>query len=333
MGRFTADTAGPVFEWPGSALLANFTGTGISVTLQELIPAPYTSSSPSGNVYSVVLDGNLLVPNLAARSGTTSYQLATGLAYGFHAVRLSKATEARVGGVRFLGFTVEGGDLTQGSRPVSRRLAIIGDSISNGYGVTGKDANCPYSPGTQDATRSYGALAAARVGADVVITAWSGKGLWRNSDGRADGTMPQLYQRTLPSDYTSGWDPNSYTPDAIVINLGTNDFANGVPPADSFKGAYSALIGILRQSYPAASILCALGPMLSDSTPLGQMQLSTARSYIHAVVNTSNDPNVLFIEFPSIDPSQEGCDGHPNSDAQQAMGAQLSSVLHGVLNW
>jgi lysophospholipase L1-like esterase len=333
IGRFKDDPAGPVFEWSNSTILGKFTGTGISVTLQELnSQSSYPDGSPGGNIYALSIDGSART-SVPASPGTTTYQLATGLTSGQHTVELVKRTEARVGGARFLGFSIEGGQMMSAARVVTRRLAVIGDSISAGYGVLGGNASCSFTPSTQDVTQTYGAVAASSLQAELTVTAWTGKGVWRNGDGTTNTTMPQLYVRTIPSDYTSVWDPNAWVPDAVVVNLGTNDFAIGVPPANSFKQAYTNLLTSLGSMYPGAHVFCTLGPMLSDTDPAGQMQLSTARGYIQTVVQELNNPRLHFLEFTQVGASQQGCNGHPNVAAQQTMGQQLAQTIRTTLNW
>jgi lysophospholipase L1-like esterase len=333
IGRFTADAAGPAFDWSDSTMVGQFTGTGVGVTLQELTPqASYSDGSPGGNIYRVIVDGGQPMV-LAARPGTTTYPLAMGLPQGQHTVELRKITEARVGAVRFLGFAPQGGQMVPQAPAPARRLAVIGDSISTGYGDLGTTPYCAFSPSTQDSSQSFGAVAARQVQANLMNTAWAGKGIYRNNDGSTTDTLPQLYGRTVGSDPKSVFDPTTFVPDAIVINLGTNDFNLGVPPENPFEQAYKNFLVGLRATYPNAQILVALGPMLSDTYPAGQQHLSIARRYLQAVVAAVGDPKVQFVEFAQLTSGAQGCDSHPNVSAQQAMGNQLAQVLRSALSW
>ena len=313
--------------------MAHFTWTGVAVTLGELSPqVSYPDGSPGGNIYQAIVDDG--APTLVAtQSATARYSLATGLAPGLHTVSLVKLTESRVGKTRYLGFTVEAGQLTPWERPVRRQIAVIGDSISAGYGILGRSPACGFSPNTEDASKTYGAVAAQIVQADLVNTSYSAKGLVRNEDGTTNGTMPDLYKLTLPSDPTSAWDPNGWLPDVVVVNLGTNDFATGIPPAVDFQQGYAALLRSIRGVYPRTYIFCALGPMLSDTEPAGQNHLSVARGYIQQVVQEFQDPRVSFIEFTGLDQGAEGCNGHPNEAFQRAMGEQLARTIQSALGW
>jgi lysophospholipase L1-like esterase len=333
IGRFTTDSQGPACEWPNSAIVAHFTGTGVAVTLGELSPQiSYPDGSPGGNIYQATVDEGAPT-RVATQPATATYSLATGLAPGLHTVSLVKLTEPRVGKTRFLGFTVEAGQLTPWERPLRRQISVIGDSISAGYGLLGGSPSCGFSPSTEDASKTYGAVAAQSVQADFINTSYSAKGLIRNEDGTTSGTMPNLYKLTVPSDSTSAWDPNGFIPDVVVVNLGTNDFATGIPPAAEFQQAYAALLRSVRGSYPRAYIFCALGPMLSDSEPAGQNHLSVARGYIQQIVQEAHDPRVSFIEFTGLEPSTEGCNGHPNEGFHRTMGGQLARAIQLALGW
>jgi hypothetical protein len=73
----------------------------------------------------------------------------------------------------------------------------------------------------------------------LATVALAAAGVWRNADGSTGGTLPMLWDRTLPSWRPHlAWDAASWTPDAVIINLGTNDFLLGVPDGAAFQGAY-----------------------------------------------------------------------------------------------
>jgi lysophospholipase L1-like esterase len=49
------------------------------------------------------------------------------------------------------------------------------------------------------------------------------------------------------------WDFSRYTPDAVIINLGTNDKSHGVSGND-FQNTYVSFIRTVRGKFPRASI-------------------------------------------------------------------------------
>ncbi|KAH9816992.1 SGNH/GDSL hydrolase family protein [Teratosphaeria destructans] len=313
IGRFdTTDPSGPRFAWSGSSIFARFTGTDIS--------------------YDVVIDGGeptLLKPHL----GRGTYVLADGLTGSSHTVMLTKRTEALVGTAQFLGFAVQGKSLAAPQISVKkRRIEIIGDSITCGYGVLGADGSCHFSPSTENVAQAYGYLAAQKLDAEVHVNCWSGKGVYRNNDKSTTNTMLDLWQLSLPADHKTAWDFSIWQPQVVVINLSTNDFAGGVPDALAFQGAYQKLLAQVRGKYPDALIFCALGPLMSDTYPAGQKALSTARKDIQSALKSANDDKVFFVEFPPQG-ADVGCDYHPNVATQAAMAEQLAEAIGAKTGW
>jgi hypothetical protein len=83
-------------------------------------------------------------------------------------------------------------------------------------------------------------------------------GLCRNFDGTTTlPTMPQLWQAVLPASHPELlWNASSWTPDAVVINLGTNDFTKGVPDEGCFRDAYLGVALPYSCKSHASAVLC-----------------------------------------------------------------------------
>src|SRR5262249_38293378 len=143
IGRFdTRDAAGPRASWPGSALVATFTGTGISARIADT----------GTNYFTVVIDG--AAPTVAATSGAAqTYVLASGRAAGTHTVALTKRSESRAGVVQLVGLTPTAGALVPSAEPSTRHIELIGDSITTGFGDLTADPTCTnFSPAIEDET-------------------------------------------------------------------------------------------------------------------------------------------------------------------------------------
>lgn len=320
VGRFdTSDPAGPKFGWSGSQIVARFTGTAVRVKLK----------ANKDIQFAVVVDGG--APTLLKPTGASgTYPLASGLAAGTHEVVLWRRTEAFFNDAQFLGFEFDGGGLASPPPAPARRLEIVGDSITAGYGDEGTVATCSFSSDTENHYVSYGALAARAVGADLVTTPWSGIGMLRGYDGSTTDQMPVLYERTIPTVGTSKWDFSRYVPDAVVINLGTNDFAKG-DPGTAYRDAYLKFVRRVRTAYPKAWIFPALGSMLSGA------ELDKARTYLQAVIATlagEGDTRVSLLEFATqLASDGYGCDYHPNKTTHGKMAKVLQAALTAKLGW
>lgn len=304
----TSDATGARFAWSGTGILARFSGTSLGVRL-------------GGNQqYSVLIDG-VLQPKLVSTGA--SDPIATGLAQGEHQVEIYRRTEASQGVSQFLGFDIGEGELLAPPPAPARRIEIIGDSVSTGYGDEGT-LPCGFSADTENHYLTYGAIAARALDAELTTIAWSGKGIVYNYDTDVVEPMPALYGRTLPQDPGSTYDFAS-VPNVVVINLGTNDFSTeGDPTTELFGGEYTKLLERVRGAYPDAFILCTVGPLLSGA------DLSAARAGIAAGVaafEAAGGSNVRAWEMNVANGNPPGCDYHPNLATHQAMADALIPEL------
>ncbi|MBI5477363.1 MAG: SGNH/GDSL hydrolase family protein [Deltaproteobacteria bacterium] len=320
-GRFDLeDPAGPRFAWSGTSIAARFQGTAITIRLRG-----------SSDFFNVTLDGAAL-PVLAASPAVERYPLATGLADGEHEVVVVKRTEPLVSEAQLLGFELDPrGRLLPPPPAPARRIEFVGDSVTAGFGVLGRDETCPFSPDTEDFSLSFAALTAAALGAEPVAVAWSGRGACRNYADEPGEPMPVLYERTLPARAESRWDFGRWTPDVVVINLGTNDFSLGVSPGDHFPAAYSALVRRIHAAYDRARIVCCLGPMLTDPA------LAEARAGITRGVEDARAAGVERVDLLEFPPQSAangfGCDGHPSAVTHRLLAAQLTGSLRQAMGW
>jgi lysophospholipase L1-like esterase len=319
IGRFdTTVPARPKMSWSSSALVTRFSGTGMTLKLRD----------EGSNFFQVVLVGESSAPtNFSTVPGVTDYVIASRLPPGEHTIAVYKRTE--IGPVTFLGFSPENGAIIPSVYPVARRIELIGDSISCGYGVDGVGPDCKFTLQTENAYVSYGAIAARALGAELSTIAWSGRGVFRNANPDEPELLPDLYKRTIANDPASVWN-HSFSPDALVVNLGTNDFSAG-DPGEEFKTAYVAFLKQLRDKNATSQIIVALGPMLLET------KLEQARGYLQAVVKERNDDGdalVSFLEFPSHTAADGyGCDYHPSLKSHQKMSALLADALRAKLKW
>ena len=311
IGRFDrSDPRAPVFEWSGSAIWTRFAGTRISVQL-----------GGSANDFELEIDG-VRQPVLVHPGGDRTYVLASGLPARQHDLKLTRRTEAFFSTSVFRGFT---GARLVGTRRPARHIEVIGDSITCGYGVTGAGPGCSFSHDTEAETRAWAARTADQLGATHHAICWSGIGASRNFNDEPGMLMPQRYPLILPNENTGAWD-FSVRPQAVVINLGTNDFSVGVDPGARYVTAMIAFVAQVRGHYPAVPIVLTTSPMLGGS------QHTTQRGYLETVAQS--DANTTVLDLPEQQASDGfGCDFHPSEVTAQKMADRLKARLRDLLSW
>lgn len=311
--------------WPGTGVCFTFTGTSASIAL---------ASVNGANSVDLFIDDGLpeVISNVAGSSIDTSV-----LSLGEHKVELRHRSEAIFGTIILGDITLNG---TFGKSPApSRQIEVIGDSITVGYGLDGKYP-CTNTAAVEDNPLTYAALAAESLEADYNVIAWSGKGIVRNYASSTPDTsplMPELWTRYGANDADGSYTfPASWDPQAVVINLGTNDFGYlGVRDplnATVYTDAMVDFVHTIQNHWPDANFFLLTSPMLSDSYPTAaDAQKTTQRNALQAAVDQIGNKAHL-IDWPTQGPDV-GCDYHPNAATHAAEADVLASAIAEVLNW
>ncbi|MDO3387252.1 GDSL-type esterase/lipase family protein [Gilvimarinus sp. SDUM040013] len=313
MGRFEVTPSQKAsFTWPGSTIEFNFYGTEASIEM----------SSEQRVRFQLTLDG--LSRDLWLEPGTRLIQLAQGLPLTEHTVRLTRLAESFSGVTALQGLPEVDGRLLAPPPASGRRLLVIGDSITAGYGVEGESKDCSYSQDTSNPTQAYAGLAAAELAADIHTIAWSGIGVWR-SYGEEVPSAPTIGERrrlTLADNFSTIWPVAKYQPDAVVVTIGTNDFWQGSAPG--YQAGMQALVDALQKDYVGAPIYLVASPMLSGEVRTDQI------SQLQALA----DEQIQVLDLGRIEADDGfGCDWHPNVVTNQRMANNLVAKLKQDLQW
>lgn len=313
LGRTVTDSQGGLtIQWPSSGFAARFEGASVRARIEDY----------GDNWLNVEVDGK--TTRIDLQPGVQDYELFTG-APGSHTIRVTRRTGPLMGPTRFVSITA---DKLTGTDGPARQILVIGDSITSGFGVEGKDRTCKYSYDTHNADLAYPNIVAHALDADLQSVSVDGHGLIRNWTGEGE-TMKTLAWQSLYNDATP-WPTASAAPQVVVINLGTMDFTRG-DPGEAFGTAYVDLLRKIRQAWPDAHVYGAIGSQLDGAN------YKAAKTSISEAVDTlrkAGDAKVHFIEFtPPRTGHRYGCDSHPGTDAHKFMAGRLQAAITADLGW
>ena len=242
--------------------------------------------------------------------------------------------------------TIDSDNLLPPPAPKQRKLQIIGDSITCGYGIEGSLAEEMHRTATENPAKAYSVLTANALDADLEIVAWNGKGVITSYVGEdvntpdASWLVPMLYQYTdagccsqyfhEPKENWEKWDYSRFVPDLILINLGTNDASYTRQIAqreEEFCTAYQDFLLDVHTKHPHAKILCTLGTMDQRLCP------SVAR----AVTEFSADHPEAEVSFLALPPQLEedglGTFWHPTPATHRKAADLLISRAKELMKW
>lgn len=320
-----ADPQAPVISWPATQIAGNFTGTSLSVTLDD---------ERGLNYFNVIIDGQDASPLiLQAAKGSQTYEVAQGLAPGKHSFVIFKRTEGEEGMTTFRGLALDDGAtlLAPPVRP-KRHIEFFGDSITSGMGneapFNGDDAV----KRDKNSYLSYGAITARKLNAELHMTTQSGIGVMISW---FPFTMPDFYdQLSAVGNNDTQWDFKRWTPDVVVVNLMQNDSwligrDHKLQPEPDDEGriaAYRKFVTRVRQLYPNAYIVCALGSM--DATRPGSVWPGYVKTAVERMRKEDGDKRIDTVFFPFT-----GYTHHPRVFQHQQNAATLTAFIKQKMGW
>ncbi len=341
------DPQKPRFSAAATYIKIRFRGIGLSIIMKDEI-----RYNERQNFMDVLIDNRepfVIEPDMSMLQ--TNYPVDVDLEYGEHEVTVVKRTQAENGQVMFLGFEIQG-ELLDPLPRREKRIQIIGDSISAGEGTdVEKSSDCTNNwiknIRYQNARLGFGPVLAERLDAEYHVIAWSGKGLYQNNTDKYDARlMPELYNLLyMERNPSSDWNHALYIPDAIIIELGTNDFGPGdsseesyprpSPDKQQFAEAYIAFVDSLIALYPEVQIFALSSHLLTDGWPdasdTRKSDLEDALTLIDNNYKTKNIDQIHIITVSHV--AAKGCDYHPNKAQHEQMADELETKVREIMKW
>lgn len=254
-------------------------------------------------------------------------------------LRIMKYSEAAFGAVGIASLEVEG-EILPPPAAKNKKIEIIGDSITCGYGIEGVVDVDNFTTSQENPWNAYGCRVARTLDADFSLISWSGNGIishWVpedvNEPRNEEALMPEMY---VYEDYSADLRRNkaradfikrdfkTYQPQLIIINLGTNDssYTRKIPARDrAFINGYVKFLREVREVNPDANILCTIGLMSIDTNSL--VEEAVAR------VNAFGDNKVFFKEafLQNGEVDGIGADWHPTESTQKKFAEYLVEYI------
>ena len=304
-------------NWTASGFEVSFKGTGLSaVMLSDASNADYYA------YIKVTLDGRA-VRKIPLANTLQTVDLVKGLENTTHTVRVEMVSgNGKCATAALRNLKLHDGEKQEPpAAPEGLRMEIIGDSISVGYGVLGKQGDA-WRSATEDGTLTYAALAARALGMEYHVTASSGKGIARNYGGSTTNRIPDIYTET--DGYHLGktaWDFAGWQPDAVVINLGTNDAdsTNASLTAEAFSTACAAFLRTVREKNPNAYIIYAYGMM--------NTRFSAEIEAVVKAMQDAGDAKILYLPMEKITDAEKTVSSHPSLEAHMRRAEVLIAKL------
>jgi lysophospholipase L1-like esterase len=300
---FSSDTqtTSYTYQWPGVYFEAAFSGDRVNIKVDD-----------TENDLYVWIDG--IHKLTLTRPGKTTVAL-KDLGTGRHVVRLEKASETQGTTGRFEGFSVPEKGNVLPAPTYTKAIEFIGDSYTVGYGDVSRGQTCTTEDvrETTDTSRAWGPAVAKHFNAAYRVNAFSGRGIVRNYNGIVPGdTLPYLYKFSL-FDHSVTADDAGWTPDAVIVGLGTNDFSTALNPGEKwatrdalhadYVRTYADFIKSLRAKYPNAHIIMMAPDNMAGETAT-QMKAAAALAQAEGVTDLE------AVVFTGLD--WMACHAHPS---------------------
>lgn len=256
-------------------------------------------------------------------------------------VKIIKLSEAAFSIAEVYPVEIQDSDIITPIPGKSLKMEFIGDSITCGYGTDDSNIDSEFSTCAENVMKSYAYLAAQMLDADYSIFSASGYGI---ISGFSDDGVRNTAERIPPFYNSFGfsyfnadsdkkphellWDFSRFVPDAIIINLGTNDNSfcrNSDTLQQEFEDAYLQFLHTVRAHNPNAIIFCVLDVIETLLFP--RVQNACDR-----FTYETDDKKIFTLKLES----QDGRLGyaskwHPSEDMHRLTAERLADFMRSIL--
>lgn len=354
LGRTSKDNPYVLF-WTGSRFEMNVKASNLSVVLKA-------SFENREQWIAVVIDGEPLIRMPLQKGNNEIALLRNRNAEVLHNIRIIKETPIMPNDgehyIELLSVKTDGELFLVPER--RRKLVFVGDSITSGEGAIGCREEQDWVPQIFSACRNYAYMTADALNAEYQSISQSGWGLVCGYDNDCRHNMPDTWNRVCSIAYADGPERpvrgaeeeyvfSDFEADAVIINLGTNDWNGFSMPAfrnpetgETFAmrknpdGNFSeesvsiftermvSFLGDVRKAYPKAFLLWGYGMLGADMEDVIQKGL---RDY----AMKSGETCPAYIRLPEAKGETFGARMHPGILCHKQAAEVLTGYLKNIL--
>lgn len=322
-GRTAVENGVVSFDWSGTMIKLRFKGSRLEMQCSD-------TKADYFNLWVDKKPGAMEDAVIKVSGSQQSITIVSGLKKGVHEVVLQKRTEGEEGCFSVSSFSTDG-ELLQAEGLRQRHIECIGDSYTCGYGTESSGRTEPFRAEQENCNIAYGFILGRLFDADVNLVSHSGRGIVRNYGdlGSFKDTMTGKYSQTFDEASEVQWNPSCapYTPDIVIIYLGTNDFSKGKQPRiEDWCTNYALLLKKVRDSYGDAV------PVLCVASKAGALM----SQYVQTAVERSMVPNVSWTAIQTDahnSTSDLGAAWHPNYQGQRKVASCMAPYVSTLTGW
>ncbi len=341
----------PLF-WTGSGVEINVTGSELWVDIE----AGHDFHEPW---IAVLLNDALMIRQRLSKGMNSICLFRSMMPEGVKNIKVIRETQAMPEDlscyVLVKGFKTDGDFKEVAQKPY--RIEFIGDSITSGEGSYGAPCDVEWLTMYMSATVNYAVKTANRLNAEYSILSQCGWGVCSAWDNDIRHVMPNVYEKVCGSSIggtndaygaSEDYDFSSFCPNAIVVNLGTNDaaaFQNapfdvpGIGPCklylnedgtykkeDALKvsKAVTDFLSMIRKNNPTSHIVWVYGMIGHDLSDI-------IKKGVDDYIDATNDNNAAYLLVPDTPEEDKGAHGHPGAVSHEKMAILLSQYLSKVI--
>ncbi|MCQ2506316.1 MAG: GDSL-type esterase/lipase family protein [Lachnospiraceae bacterium] len=222
-----------------------------------------------------------------------------------------------------------------------RRIEFIGNSITCGYGVEAENELCHFTTATENPIYAFAYLTAEKLDADLNLISWSGNGILTHyipeDINEKDDSYPLMHtvyemqdvagEEFIGLEKETKNDFNSFNPQIVVINIGTNDDSyvrNYEDRLQEFTDGFYKFLSMVASHRPNSKLVVTYGVMSRNV-------MSAEKKVVEMLKAEGVDIHFVEIEVQKGAEDGMGADYHPSKITQRKMADAVTEKIKALI--